>query len=110
MQDFIEAAHEPWPDGDADEWVGAALAQLSEERRTALEAFLSLRLLLRGDLTDTQLPRNTVKTRLFHGRRKLRELLPPLATPRCGRNCSADSIGQGNAHMPQADTRGSSHH
>jgi DNA-directed RNA polymerase specialized sigma24 family protein len=39
MRDFIAATHEPCAERDDREWIGAALAQLSVDQRTALELF-----------------------------------------------------------------------
>jgi hypothetical protein len=39
MLDLVEAAHEPWSDGDDRESVGTALVQPAEEQRTMLELF-----------------------------------------------------------------------
>ena len=79
MRDLIEAAHEPWSCSDVGEWVEAALVQLAEEQRTALELFYRF-----GHSCDeiaqmVDCPANTVKTRIYYGRRKMRGLLVRLA-------------------------------
>ena len=79
MQDFIEAAHEPWSDGNDREWVGAALVQLAEEQRTVLELFYRFGHSCEEIAAMVDCPANTVKTRMYHGRRKMRRLLPRLA-------------------------------
>ena len=79
MLDFIEAPHEPWSDGDDREWVGAALVQLVEEQRTVLELFYRFGHSCEEIAEMVDCPANTVKSRMFHGRRKMRRLLPRLA-------------------------------
>lgn len=75
MPDFIEAAHEPWSDGDAGEWVGTALVQLSEEQRIALELFYRFGHSCEEIARMVDCPANTVKTRIYYGRRRMRGLL-----------------------------------
>jgi RNA polymerase sigma-70 factor (ECF subfamily) len=77
--DFIEAAHEPWSDGDDREWVGAALLQLAEEQRTVLELFYRFGHSCEEISEMVDCPTNTVKSRMYHGRRKMQRLLPRLA-------------------------------
>jgi RNA polymerase sigma-70 factor (ECF subfamily) len=77
--DFIEAAHEPWSDGDDREWVGAALVQLAEKQRTVLELFYHFGHSCEEIAEIVGCPTNTVKARMYLGRRKMRRLLPPLA-------------------------------
>lgn len=79
MRHLIEAAHEPWSDGDLREWVGAALVQLSEEQRSALELFYRFGHSCEEIAQMVDCPANTVKTRMYHGRRRMREALPRLA-------------------------------
>ena len=75
MSDFIEAAHEPWSDADAGEWVGTALVQLSEEQRIALELFYRFGHSCEEISRMVDCPANTVKTRIYYGRRRMRGLL-----------------------------------
>ena len=77
--DFIEAAHEPWSDGDDREWLGAALVQLAEEQRTVLELFYHFGHSCEEIAEMVDCPTNTVKSRMFHGRRNMQRLLPLLA-------------------------------
>jgi RNA polymerase sigma-70 factor (ECF subfamily) len=79
MLDLIEAAHEPWSDGDDREWVGAALVQLAEEQRTVLELFYRFGHSCEEIAEMVDCPTNTVKSRMFHGRRNMQRLLPRLA-------------------------------
>lgn len=79
MLDLVEAAHEPWSDGDDREWVGAALIQLAEEQRTVLELFYRFGHSCEEIAVMVDCPTNTVKSRMFHGRRNMQRLLPRLA-------------------------------
>jgi RNA polymerase sigma-70 factor (ECF subfamily) len=79
MGDFISATPEAGSEGDDREWIGAALVQLSVDQRTVLELFYHLGHSCEEIARRINCPTNTVKTRMHHGRRKLRRLLPPLA-------------------------------
>ena len=79
MLHLIEAAHEPWSVGDDREWVGAALVQLAEEQRTVLELFYRFGHSCEEIAELVDCPTNTVKSRMFHGRRNMQRLLPRLA-------------------------------
>lgn len=79
MRDLIEGTHEPWSETEVREWVGAALVQLPEEQRTVLELFYHFGHSCEEIAERVNCPPNTVKTRLYHGRRKLMRLLPSLA-------------------------------
>ena len=73
------AAYEPSSQLELTEWVDEGLARLPCEQRTVLEMFYRLDQSCEEISKMLNCPLNTVKTRLFHGRRKLRELLPRLA-------------------------------
>ena len=75
----VEEFHDPWSDTELCEWLDAALELLPEEQRTALELCYRLGHSCQQIADSVGCPINTVKTRMFHGRRKLRELLPELA-------------------------------
>jgi RNA polymerase sigma-70 factor, ECF subfamily len=79
LLDFIEATHEPWSEGDEREWVGAALVRLAEEQRTVLELFYRFGHSCEEIAELVDCPTNTVKSRMFHGRRNMQRLLPRLA-------------------------------
>jgi RNA polymerase sigma-70 factor (ECF subfamily) len=79
MRDFIEDTHEPWSETEVCEWVGAALVRLPEEQRTVLELFYHFGHSCEEIADRMNCPRNTVKTRMYYGRRTLRRLLPGLA-------------------------------
>jgi RNA polymerase sigma-70 factor (ECF subfamily) len=79
MPDFIEATNSPWSNREEREWIGAALLHLPGEQRTALELFYQFGHSCEEIAERVNCPANTVKTRMHHGRRKLRRLLPLLA-------------------------------
>lgn len=74
-----EQTYEPSTQPELKEWVNEALAQLPLEQRTVLEMFYRLDRSCEEISEALDCPLGTVKTRMFHGRRKLRELLPRLA-------------------------------
>jgi RNA polymerase sigma-70 factor (ECF subfamily) len=78
-QGSFEDAHEPRAEAEVDEWVGVALALLPEEQRTVLELSYGLGFSCQEIAESAKCPVGTVKTRMYHGRRKLRQLLPRLA-------------------------------
>ena len=78
----IEAFYDPQSNTEVREWLDAALALLPEEQRTALELSYRFGHTCQQIADTLGCPCNTVKTRMFHGRRKLRELLPKLAVGR----------------------------
>lgn len=75
----LEESHDPWLHAEACEWLDAALALLPEQQRTALERCYRWGQSCQQIADSLDCPVNTVKTRMFHGRRKLRQLLPELA-------------------------------
>ena len=75
----LEAFHDPWSKAEVCEWLDAALALLPDEQRVALDLRYRLGHSCRQIADSLGCPVNTVKTRMFHGRRKLRLLLPMLA-------------------------------
>lgn len=79
MGHLIEAPHEPWAYGDDGEWVEAALVHLAEEQRTALELFYRFGHSCEEIAQIVDCPANTVKTRIYYGRRKMRGLLLRMA-------------------------------
>jgi RNA polymerase sigma-70 factor (ECF subfamily) len=78
----VEEGHDPWLNDELCEWLDAALALLPEEQRTALERCYRLGHSCQQIADSVGCPVSTVKTRMFHGRRKLRQLLPRLAAGR----------------------------
>jgi RNA polymerase sigma-70 factor (ECF subfamily) len=78
----VEEFHNPWSNDELCEWLDAALALLPEEQRTALELCYRQGHSCQQIADSVGCPLSTVKTRMFHGRRKLRQLLPKLAAGR----------------------------
>jgi RNA polymerase sigma-70 factor (ECF subfamily) len=78
----VEEFHNPWSNDELCEWLDAALALLPEEQRTALELCYRHGHSCQQIADRVGCPLSTVKTRMFHGRRKLRKLLPKLANGR----------------------------
>ncbi len=80
----IDAAMEPGTDEPAKreeltEWVDMALHRLPLEQRTVIELAYHVGHSCEEIASIMQCPVNTVKTRMFHARRKLRTLLTTLA-------------------------------
>lgn len=66
------------------EWLGLAMTQLPLDQRMVLELTYYLGLSCQEVATIMECPVNTVKTRMFHARRKLRVVLPGLDGSRPG--------------------------
>jgi RNA polymerase sigma-70 factor, ECF subfamily len=79
VRDVIQETHEPWSESELCEWIGAGLVQLPEQQRMALELFYHFGHSCEEIADRVNCSPNTVKTRMYHGRRKLRRLLPSLA-------------------------------
>ena len=76
---LVEEFHNPWSNDELREWLDAALALLPQEQRTALDLCYRQGHSCQQIADSVGCPVSTVKTRMFHGRRKLRQLLPKLA-------------------------------
>lgn len=76
-----EASEEPWQHAELSEWLSVALARLPHEQRTVLELAYTLGHSCEEIAAIMGCPVNTVKTRMFHARRKLRVLLEALGGP-----------------------------
>jgi RNA polymerase sigma-70 factor (ECF subfamily) len=74
-----EQAYEPSSQLELTEWVDVALARIPSEQRAVLEMYYGLDQSCEEISQALNCPLGTVKTRMFHGRRRLRELLPRLA-------------------------------
>jgi RNA polymerase sigma-70 factor, ECF subfamily len=70
---------EPFRTEELRDWLGQALEQLPIEQRLGVELCYELGYSCEEIATIMNCPVNTVKTRLFHARAKLRKLLPRLA-------------------------------
>jgi RNA polymerase sigma-70 factor (ECF subfamily) len=79
VHEVSEATHNPWSQRDIREWVAAGLARLPDEQRTVLELAYHLGHSCAEIAETVKCPVGTVKTRMRHGRMKLRLLLPSLA-------------------------------
>jgi RNA polymerase sigma-70 factor, ECF subfamily len=66
---------------ESEDWLGRALSQLPTEQRAVLELTYYLGYSCEEIARIMECPVNTVKTRMFHARQKLRVALPVLATP-----------------------------
>jgi RNA polymerase sigma-70 factor, ECF subfamily len=73
------ASHEPWSGAEQREWLNVALARLPSEQRLVLELAYNLGHSCEEIAEIMECPVNTVKTRMFHARKKLKLLLPQLA-------------------------------
>jgi RNA polymerase sigma-70 factor, ECF subfamily len=72
-------SEEPWSAAEQREWLSAALERLPSEQRLVLELAYHLGHSCEEIAAIMNCPVNTVKTRMFHARKKLRVLLPVLA-------------------------------
>jgi len=73
------ASHEPWTGAERREWLSVALERLPSEQRLVLELAYHLGHSCEEIAQIMDCPVNTVKTRMFHARKKLKLLLPALA-------------------------------
>jgi RNA polymerase sigma-70 factor, ECF subfamily len=74
-----ELSDAPWERAELSEWLGVALTRLPLEQRTVLELAYNLGHSCEEIATIMECPVNTIKTRMFHARRKLRGILLALA-------------------------------
>jgi RNA polymerase sigma-70 factor (ECF subfamily) len=77
--EWEDAVEEPWKPAELQEWLAAALARLPLEQRLVLELAYHLGHSCEEIAQIMECPVNTVKTRMFHARRKLKPLLLQLA-------------------------------
>jgi len=81
----IPAPDNPIEEAEMQDWLSNGLEQLSSEQRMVVESVYYLGLSY-NDIADIAgCPIGTVKTRMFHARRRLKDLLPPLLVARPGR-------------------------
>ncbi len=73
-----EPSEEPWQQAERAEWLSVALARLPLEQRTVLELAYTVGHSCEEIAAIMECPVNTVKTRMFHARRKLKVLLEAL--------------------------------
>lgn len=74
-----EQVDDPWLQSELREWLGVALEKLPHEQRAVLELAYHVGHSCEEIATIMQCPVNTVKTRMFHARRKLKGLLTSLS-------------------------------
>jgi RNA polymerase sigma-70 factor, ECF subfamily len=74
-----DAVEDPWQQAELREWLGAALGKLPHDQRMVLELAYHAGHSCEEIAAIMQCPVNTVKTRMFHARRKLKGLLATLA-------------------------------
>ena len=77
--DDIEA--DPTTDSSKEDWVEKGLACLPEAQRLATLLVFYVGMTYEEVAEVTDCPVNTVKTRMFHARRKLKDILPDIAAP-----------------------------
>jgi RNA polymerase sigma-70 factor (ECF subfamily) len=75
----LEQIEEPWQDEELREWLDVGLAKLPHDQRMVLELAYHVGHSCEEIAEIMQCPVNTVKTRMFHARRKLKGLLTALA-------------------------------
>lgn len=75
----LEQVEEPWLQAELREWLGVALGKLPHEQRMVLELAYHVGHSCEEIAVIMECPVNTVKTRMFHARRKLKVLLTGLA-------------------------------
>lgn len=82
--DAEDLSFEPDPQiaNEDQQWLACALQELSSEQRSALELCYVMGFSCEEIATIMQCPVNTVKTRVFHARKKLRRSLSRLAHPK----------------------------
>jgi RNA polymerase sigma-70 factor (ECF subfamily) len=99
-----EAMHDPCAEGDLQEWIAAGLPCLPDDQRTALE------LAYRDGHSCAEIalalncPVGTVKTRMYHGRQRLKYTLPLLAGPH--RTVEASKSGRSGLQSPLSRAAG----
>jgi len=75
----LEQIEEPWQQVELREWLGVALGKLPHEQRMVMELAYHVGHSCEEIAAIMQCPVNTVKTRMFHARRKLKGLLTAAA-------------------------------
>jgi RNA polymerase sigma-70 factor, ECF subfamily len=81
----IPAPDSPIEEMELQDWLSNGLEQLSSEQRMVVESVYYLGLSYNDIAAIAGCPIGTVKTRMFHARRRLKDLLPPLTVARPGR-------------------------
>jgi RNA polymerase sigma-70 factor, ECF subfamily len=81
LSDTSEHTYEPFRDTEMCEWVASALAVLPAEQRLALDLAYRFGHSCEEIARYMNCPVNTVKTRMFYGRKRLKRVLEDLAEP-----------------------------
>ncbi|MBN3782144.1 sigma-70 family RNA polymerase sigma factor [Burkholderia sp. Ac-20345] len=76
------AAVEPFTDYETADWLAKGLGKLTPEQRLVMELAYVMGHSLEEIADITLVPVSSVKSRMFHARVKLRNLMPELATPK----------------------------
>jgi RNA polymerase sigma-70 factor (ECF subfamily) len=71
----VPQTHDPWAESEIREWMTLALAELPPAQRAVLEMHYRLGHTCQEVADRVNCPASTVKTRMHHGRRRLRRLL-----------------------------------
>jgi RNA polymerase sigma-70 factor (ECF subfamily) len=79
LDDAREASHNPSSERDIRDWVAVGLARLPDEQRKVLELAYHLGNSYAEIAITMKCPVGTVKTRMYHGRQRLKYMLPNLA-------------------------------
>ncbi len=77
--EVLEPVDEPWLQAELREWLAVGLGKLPHEQRMVLELAYHVGNSCEEIAVIMECPVNTVKTRMFHARRKLKGLLIDLA-------------------------------
>jgi hypothetical protein len=91
LDDAREASHNPSSERDIRDWVAVGLARLPDEQRKVLELAYHLGHSCAEIAVTMNCSVGTVKTRMYHGRQKLKYMLPNLA------GLSRNAVTAGNA-------------
>jgi RNA polymerase sigma-70 factor (ECF subfamily) len=78
----LAAPDAPADDLELEDWLSTGLDRLSAEQRMVVESVYYLGLSYNDIAAIAQCPIGTVKTRMFHARRRLKDYLPPLLVTR----------------------------
>lgn len=81
LETLVDPALDTGTLAELKQWIAVGLAMLPSEQRQVLELTFMEGLSVRDIAQVMDCPESTVKTRMFHARRKLREILPATASP-----------------------------
>src|SRR6201999_1587838 len=78
LEDYPEQTVDPTADAEVDDWLAHGSGLMAIEQRLTLELAYQMRHSLEQTAVLTDCPVGTVKARMFHARKKLRQYLPSL--------------------------------